>query len=183
MLGGVLVSAALFLDFGGATADRCTGILAGAVVIALVGALDDRFDLPPAVKLAGQIVAARDPGARRASRSTNITLPFVGARRLRRRRAARSRVARARRGDERRQLLRRRRRAGRRRLRDQRGRRSRSSPSTSTATTPACSRRITAGAALGFLIHNFHPASVFMGDCGSNLLGLLLGVHRRRGRA
>ena len=35
---------------------------------------------------------------------------------------------------------------------------------------------ITGGAALGFLLHNFHPASVFMGDCGSNLLGLLLGA-------
>ena len=35
---------------------------------------------------------------------------------------------------------------------------------------------ITAGAALGFLVHNFHPASIFMGDCGSNLLGYLLGV-------
>ena len=35
---------------------------------------------------------------------------------------------------------------------------------------------LTAGAALGFLIHNFHPASVFMGDCGSLLLGLLLGA-------
>jgi UDP-GlcNAc:undecaprenyl-phosphate GlcNAc-1-phosphate transferase len=35
---------------------------------------------------------------------------------------------------------------------------------------------IVAGAALGFLVHNFHPASVFMGDCGSNLLGYLLGV-------
>lgn len=34
---------------------------------------------------------------------------------------------------------------------------------------------ITCGAALGFLVHNFHPASVFMGDAGSNLLGLLLG--------
>jgi UDP-GlcNAc:undecaprenyl-phosphate GlcNAc-1-phosphate transferase len=33
-----------------------------------------------------------------------------------------------------------------------------------------------AGAAVGFLIHNFHPASVFMGDSGSNLLGLLLGA-------
>ncbi len=33
---------------------------------------------------------------------------------------------------------------------------------------------LTAGAALGFLWHNFHPASVFMGDAGSNLLGLLL---------
>src|SRR5918911_1540527 len=35
---------------------------------------------------------------------------------------------------------------------------------------------IIAGAALGFLVHNFHPASVFMGDCGSNLLGYLLGA-------
>jgi UDP-GlcNAc:undecaprenyl-phosphate GlcNAc-1-phosphate transferase len=35
---------------------------------------------------------------------------------------------------------------------------------------------ITAGAAIGFLGHNFPPASVFMGDCGSNLLGYLLGV-------
>jgi UDP-GlcNAc:undecaprenyl-phosphate GlcNAc-1-phosphate transferase len=34
---------------------------------------------------------------------------------------------------------------------------------------------VVSGAALGFLVHNFHPASVFMGDCGSNLLGLLLG--------
>ena len=33
-----------------------------------------------------------------------------------------------------------------------------------------------AGASLGFLFHNFHPASVFMGDSGSNLLGLLLGT-------
>ena len=31
-----------------------------------------------------------------------------------------------------------------------------------------------AGAAVGFLWHNFHPASIFMGDSGSNLLGLLL---------
>jgi UDP-GlcNAc:undecaprenyl-phosphate GlcNAc-1-phosphate transferase len=35
---------------------------------------------------------------------------------------------------------------------------------------------IVCGEALGFLIFNFHPASVFMGDCGSNLLGLLLGA-------
>ena len=30
------------------------------------------------------------------------------------------------------------------------------------------------GPAVGFLWHNFHPASIFMGDAGSNLLGLLL---------
>jgi UDP-GlcNAc:undecaprenyl-phosphate GlcNAc-1-phosphate transferase len=35
---------------------------------------------------------------------------------------------------------------------------------------------LTAGAALGFLFHNFHPASIFMGDAGANLLGYLLGV-------
>jgi UDP-GlcNAc:undecaprenyl-phosphate GlcNAc-1-phosphate transferase len=35
---------------------------------------------------------------------------------------------------------------------------------------------VTAGAALGFLFHNFPPASSFMGDAGANLLGYLLGV-------
>jgi UDP-GlcNAc:undecaprenyl-phosphate GlcNAc-1-phosphate transferase len=35
---------------------------------------------------------------------------------------------------------------------------------------------LTAGAALGFLRHGFPPASSFMGDTGSNLLGFLLGV-------
>jgi len=31
------------------------------------------------------------------------------------------------------------------------------------------------GAVLGFLIFNFHPASIFMGDCGSMFLGFMLG--------
>jgi UDP-GlcNAc:undecaprenyl-phosphate GlcNAc-1-phosphate transferase len=35
---------------------------------------------------------------------------------------------------------------------------------------------LTAGAAAGFLIFNFPPASIFMGDAGSLLLGYLLGV-------
>jgi len=35
---------------------------------------------------------------------------------------------------------------------------------------------LTAGAAVGFLFYNFHPASIFMGDSGANLLGYLLGV-------
>ena len=35
---------------------------------------------------------------------------------------------------------------------------------------------LTAGAALGFLRRGFPPASTFMGDTGSNLLGYLLGV-------
>jgi UDP-GlcNAc:undecaprenyl-phosphate GlcNAc-1-phosphate transferase len=42
-------------------------------------------------------------------------------------------------------------------------------------TAPGVLAALTAGAALGFLIHNFPPASSFMGDCGSNLLGLLMG--------
>ncbi len=35
---------------------------------------------------------------------------------------------------------------------------------------------VIAGATLGFLRYNFHPASVFMGDSGSMLLGFLLGA-------
>lgn len=33
---------------------------------------------------------------------------------------------------------------------------------------------IAAGAALGFLVHNYHPAKIFLGDTGSLLLGYLL---------
>lgn len=32
------------------------------------------------------------------------------------------------------------------------------------------------GACLGFLRFNFHPASIFMGDCGSMLLGMTVGI-------
>ena len=35
---------------------------------------------------------------------------------------------------------------------------------------------ILAGCCLGFLRYNYNPASIFMGDCGSNMLGFLLGV-------
>jgi UDP-GlcNAc:undecaprenyl-phosphate GlcNAc-1-phosphate transferase len=35
---------------------------------------------------------------------------------------------------------------------------------------------IAAGAATGFLLFNFHPARIFMGDCGSLFLGFLLGT-------
>jgi len=35
---------------------------------------------------------------------------------------------------------------------------------------------ILAGAALGFLAYNFHPAKIFMGDCGSMFLGYSLAV-------
>src|SRR5512132_133876 len=172
MLGGVLVASALFLDFAGATEDRLQGILAGAIVIALVGALDDRFDLPPGVKLAGQIVAATIPVSSGVE-VTNITLPFIGAISF---------------GDAGGVLtvaglvavmnvvnL------------------SDGVDGLAAGVCAICAiafaiiafdlernhagvlAALTAGAALGFLIWNFHPASVYMGDCGSNLLGLLLG--------
>jgi UDP-GlcNAc:undecaprenyl-phosphate GlcNAc-1-phosphate transferase len=172
MLGGVLVASALFLNFGGVTEERLKGILAGAVVIALVGALDDRFDLPPGIKLAGQIIAATIPVASGVE-VTNITLPFVGAISF---------------GD-----------AGGPitvlglvavmnivNFSDGIDGLAAGVCAISAITFAiiafdldrnhaAVLAAITAGAALGFLIHNFHPASVYMGDCGSNLLGLLLG--------
>ena len=37
-------------------------------------------------------------------------------------------------------------------------------------------RRTLAGGCLGFLVYNWHPASIFMGDAGSLLLGFLLAV-------
>ncbi|MDR0434583.1 MAG: undecaprenyl/decaprenyl-phosphate alpha-N-acetylglucosaminyl 1-phosphate transferase, partial [Gracilibacteraceae bacterium] len=41
--------------------------------------------------------------------------------------------------------------------------------------TAAALMLILAGAALGFLFYNFHPASVFMGDSGAMFLGYILG--------
>jgi UDP-GlcNAc:undecaprenyl-phosphate/decaprenyl-phosphate GlcNAc-1-phosphate transferase len=43
-------------------------------------------------------------------------------------------------------------------------------------TSAAVIAALTAGGALGFLRHGFPPASSFMGDTGSNLLGYLLGA-------
>ncbi len=43
----------------------------------------------------------------------------------------------------------------------------------STVAVPAV---ILAGACLGFLVYNFNPAKIFMGDCGSLFLGFVLGA-------
>jgi UDP-GlcNAc:undecaprenyl-phosphate/decaprenyl-phosphate GlcNAc-1-phosphate transferase len=172
MLGGVLIAAALFLNFGGATENRFKGILAGAVLISVVGALDDRFDLPPGAKLLGQIVAATIPVVSGVE-VTNITLPFIGAvgfggvggaitvAGL----VAVMNVVNLSDGVD--------------------GLAAGVCAISAIAFSiiafdlernhAAVFAALTAGAALGFLIHNFHPASVYMGDCGSNLLGLLLG--------
>jgi len=44
----------------------------------------------------------------------------------------------------------------------------------SAEAVPALASILLAGACLGFLPHNFHPARIFMGDTGAMLLGLML---------
>jgi len=168
----VLVSSFLFLDPGAVHDEKIRGILLGAIIITLVGALDDRFDLPAPVKFIGQIIAATIP-VLAGVEVTNITLPFIGAVDLGAAGApltvigivfvinvvnfsdgvdglaagvcAISAVAFS-------------------IIAFDLGRGS-----------AAVLAAIIAGAAAGFLVFNFHPAKVFMGDAGSNLLGLLLG--------
>jgi UDP-GlcNAc:undecaprenyl-phosphate GlcNAc-1-phosphate transferase len=169
---GALVSGLLFIETTSRTQDRFVGILAGAVLITLVGAIDDRFDLHPAVKLLGQIVAAIIPVASGVEVG-NITLPFVGpidfgsaggpvtvvglvammnvvnfsdgVDGLAAGVCAIAAVAFS--------II------------------AFDLDRSHAAILAAC----TAGAATGFLVHNFPPASIYMGDCGANLLGFLLG--------
>ncbi len=148
-------------------------ILAGAAVIVLVGTIDDIFDLHPLLKLAGQVVAAVivvEGGAV----VTDVTLPFIGSLQfpheggfltvlwlvgmmnvvnfsdgvdgLAAGLCAIDGVAFA--------VI----------------------AFDLGVTGAAILAALTAGAALGFLVHNFPPARVFMGDSGANLLGYLLGV-------
>jgi UDP-GlcNAc:undecaprenyl-phosphate GlcNAc-1-phosphate transferase len=169
ILAGVLLAGALFLP----GTQPMRGILAGAAAIALVGALDDAKPggLHPIVKLLGQFAAATIPVACDV-RVENITLPFVdpldlgdwgypltlfGI-------VAVMNVVNFTDGVD--------------------------GLAAGVCTIAAATFAVialsldrvdagilagaTAGAAVGFLRHNFHPASVFMGDSGSNLLGLLL---------
>lgn len=182
ILAGILIAALLFLPvLGDATVDEQTrGIILGALLIAAVGTADDIWDLPPMVKLAGQIAAAVIP-VMADVRVETFTLPFLGHVDLG---AASGPVTvlgivaimnivnftdgadglaagvctiaagtlaiialsldKACLG------------------------------SSATCTGAGVLAAIVAGACLGFLYHNFHPASIFMGDAGSNLLGLLL---------
>jgi UDP-GlcNAc:undecaprenyl-phosphate/decaprenyl-phosphate GlcNAc-1-phosphate transferase len=168
ILAGVLISAVIFLPLDGQT----RGILGGALLVTIVGALDDLYEMPPAVKLLGQIAAAAIP-VTAGVRVESFTLPFAGAVDLGATgggiltglgMVAVMNVVNFTDGVD--GLA-----AG---------------VCTISGVTFAIIAlsldrddagvlaAITAGAALGFLWHNFHPASVFMGDAGSNLLGLLL---------
>jgi UDP-GlcNAc:undecaprenyl-phosphate GlcNAc-1-phosphate transferase len=174
-LGGVAILVAvvaaglIFL----APSNETRAILGGALVVAAVGAADDLLELSPDVKLLGQILAAIVPVAA-GVRVENFTVPFVGYVEL---------------GDLAYPatvagivvvmnvvnfidgvdgLA-----AG---------------ICTIAAITfgvialsldrgPAgILAAVTAGAALGYLRHGFHPATIFLGDSGSNLLGYLLAV-------
>jgi UDP-GlcNAc:undecaprenyl-phosphate/decaprenyl-phosphate GlcNAc-1-phosphate transferase len=74
ILVGVLVAGALFLP----TVAQTRAILGGAAVIAALGVLDDVFELGALPKLAGQIVAASIP-VFNGVRLAGFTLPFVGS--------------------------------------------------------------------------------------------------------
>ena len=75
---GVLAAALIWLPAGYGDAHQLWhGVPLAAALITLVGALDDRFDLPPIVKLAGQIVAAVIVVHFGVAVKV-ITLPFVG---------------------------------------------------------------------------------------------------------
>ncbi len=176
---GVLVAVLAFLPAGYAESnDLWRGVLLAAAVITIVGALDDRYDLPPLVKLAGQIAAAVIV-VHYGVAVKAVTLPFAGTLHFPKTGPANAgpiltviglvvimNVVNLSDGVD--GLA-----AG---------------VCTIIAGTlaviafdlsraePGVLAAITAGAALGFLAHNFPPASSFMGDCGANLLGLLMGV-------
>lgn len=168
ILAGALVAAIAFLP----DTTEMRAILIAAVLITAVGAIDDVWDLPPAVKLAGQVIAAAIPVAA-GVRVDTFTLPFLGRVEL---------------GDL----------GGPMTLiglvaivnvvnfSDGVDGLAAGVCAISAAAFAVIAfdlgesgagilAALTSGAALGFLLHNFHPASVFMGDAGSNLLGLLLG--------
>lgn len=176
---GVMVAMLAFLPAGyGKDTQLWHGVLMAAALITLVGALDDRFDLHPLAKLAGQIVAAVIV-VHYGVAVKSITLPFVGALAFPKAGATNAGPALTVVG-----------------LVVMMNVVNLSDGVDGLAAgvcviiagtlaiiafdldraAPGVLAALTAGAALGFLVHNFPPASSFMGDCGSNLLGLLMGV-------
>ena len=169
IFGGALVAGLLFLPDN----QRTEGILAAAALITIVGAIDDVKELPPYAKLAGQIVAATIL-VTSGVQVDAFTAPFVHRVELGDLGGPITVVALV--------LL---------------MNVVNFSDGVDGLAAGVCAiaaaafsviafdlsrntagilAAIVCGAALGFLLFNFHPASVFMGDCGSNLLGLLLGA-------
>ncbi len=176
---GVLVAGLVFLP-AGYYHDHAlwTGVLLGAAVITVVGALDDRYDLPPPLKLAGQVVAAVIV-VNYGVAVKAVTLPFIGKLALPNAGVtnagpiltviglvAMMNIVNFSDGVD--------------------GLAAGVCAIIAGAMAiiafdldrqqPGVLAALTAGAAIGFLIFNFPPASSFMGDCGANLLGLLMGV-------
>jgi UDP-GlcNAc:undecaprenyl-phosphate/decaprenyl-phosphate GlcNAc-1-phosphate transferase len=166
----VVVAGLVFLP----SSDETRGILIGAGVIALVGAADDLLELSADFKLAGQLLAAVVPVAS-GVRVETMTVPFLGSLQLSDPvsygltifgivalmnivnfidgvdglAAGVCTIAALTFGAIALSLDR---------------------------TSAGVLALAVAGAALGYLRHGFAPASVFLGDSGSNLLGYLLGA-------
>jgi UDP-GlcNAc:undecaprenyl-phosphate/decaprenyl-phosphate GlcNAc-1-phosphate transferase len=169
ILAGTLAAAVLWLPVD----QQTKGILLGAAAIALIGAIDDVRELSPGVKLLGQVAAALIPVVA-GVRVEHVTLPFLGALSFGAGLGGALTVLGL---------------VGLMNVVN-------FSDGVDGLAAGVCAisavafsiiafdlgrdaagvlAAIVAGAALGFLIHNFHPASVFMGDCGALLLGYLLG--------
>ncbi|MBV9817502.1 MAG: undecaprenyl/decaprenyl-phosphate alpha-N-acetylglucosaminyl 1-phosphate transferase [Solirubrobacterales bacterium] len=184
ILAAVVIAAAIWMPgsitlprtaHAGGVVDRAStwGLLGGAGLIALVGAIDDVRDLPPIVKLIGQVAAAV-LAVRAGAVVTGLTVPFLGPLQFPHAGGALTMIWLV-------ALM----------------NMVNFSDGVDGLAAGLCTidgvafsiiafdlgiggaavlAALTAGAALGFLVHNFHPASVFMGDAGANLLGYLLGV-------
>ena len=168
ILAGFLIPVIYYLPTFGREAKA---LIVGAILIALLGALDDIFDLRPAVKFAGQAMCAVVPVAAGLT-IDHITLPVLGVGDLGVAQypvtvlwfVALANVINFTDGMD--------------------GLAAGVSGIGLTTfailaasldrATPAIIAASLAGAAIGFLAHNFHPARVFMGDAGSLLLGFVI---------
>lgn len=167
ILAGVLIASLLFLPDSG----QSEAIILGALIIVFVGAMDDIFELAPLAKLIGQFLGAAVPVTNGVV-VQSFTLPFIDPVDLGQLAepltmlgiVAVINVV---------------------NLTDGADGLAAGVCLIGAATFAAIALSLdrnsagilaacTAGAALGFLFHNFHPASIFMGDAGSNLLGYLL---------
>jgi UDP-GlcNAc:undecaprenyl-phosphate GlcNAc-1-phosphate transferase len=184
ILAGIVIAVAIFMPHtitlprsarsaGTRTSVDTWGLIIGAALITAVGALDDLLDLPWWLKLFGQVAAAVI-AVEAGAIVTDVTIPFVGAFQFPHEGGILTvlwlvtlmNVVNFTDGVD--GLA-----AG---LCTIDGVAFAIIALNLGVTGAAILAALTAGAALGFLVHNFHPASIFMGDAGANLLGYMLGV-------